>query len=36
MVLDIFFVGASDQYAEIKSSPNSLLLGPSTSIISKR
>ena len=36
MVSEIFLVVASDQYAEKKWSPNTLHLGPSPSIISKR
>ena len=36
MVSEIFPVLASDQYAEKNSSPNTLHLGPSPSIISKR
>ena len=36
MVSEIFPVVASDQYAEKNSSPNTLHLGPSPSIISKR
>ena len=36
MVSKIFHVVASDQYNEKNSSPNTLHLGPSPSIISKR
>ena len=36
MVSKIFLVIASDQYAEKELSPNTLHLGPSPSIISKR
>ena len=36
MVAEIFPVVASDQYAEKELSPNTLHLGPSPSIISKR
>ena len=36
MVSEVFPVVPSDQYAEKNSSPNTLHLGPSPSIISKR
>ena len=36
MVCEIFHLAASDQYVEKYSSPNTLHLGPSPSIMSKR